>query len=1107
MKKSVFLNIIALVLLMNLFLLSVSISYAVPDDDSDGVPNCVTNNPNEICDKCPTTQTTVVDQFGCSCEQKNCQADNNPCTDDCGNVELGRVACNVPNNNQCPGGYCSGGQCIKQNDNTNVCTQDVQQCPDGSIVGREPANNCNFKLCPTTSSCGVDYFAVFNQCGSGISAYGKATWSCNNEQQSSSGSQSLCKPLGAWWEYARDFCNSNCDIKTTQKVPHLEISSTKILQGDKVTATVSNAMPDSQILLYLINDVNGEVISRNNGNDFVVIGVTNEEGTWTQQLDSTSWIVGRYRARVKVADSYSNNVVFHVIGIPTVTLTATSNPTPIGSYVNLKWESTNADSCTPSDGKVGDGWIGVTGKKSLSNVQMVGPITSNTRYTITCTGAGGSATSSVVVETTVEPLVVTFTANPNPVEYNTASTLSWTASGATITTCTASGDWSGTKAREGSESTGPLTSSKTYTLTCKGQGDALGVASVTVNVVQPSNKVPTLSISPTKILQGNQVNVAVSNAEPNSQIWLHVVDKANNNVIIEKAPLGTTDQNGNWQNKFDAIGWTIGTYKASVIVAGRSSSEVEFSVERSSKVPLFFIVPSEIVVGTPIDVTIRNGEPNSNIILHFFDTTNNNVLIDNKVLDVTNGNGEFNKRFDTTGWQIGNFKATITIGGNSNSALFSVKSAPVSAVSCKLEFKPAVITINQGSQSQSTILHWESSNDADQEIPYTCTGNIGSGKLIQTAGVTGQGDLAFTPTSTQTCKITVVGQGGALAECSSTINVIQPSNKIPKLSITPTTFIQGQSELKVTITEAEPNSEIKFDLIKDPNIVIVSGEPLKKRDGSIAKTDGNGRFEQSYDTTKFQPGTYKAVVFVAGQKSKDDVSFNVQAAPPQPKPALSISPNEFTPTPNQEIHVTISNAKPDTDIKFNAINADTGQEIIPLQDLKVKRADGTEVTARTSGNGGFVHDYDSKDFPPGKYTFKVSVAGADSDPVTVTIKGPVLKVEVILEGGEGPVEGIKVTITNAKPDSQIKAYVLDTTDSANPKVLLNWEYLKIKKSDGSEVNELTDSNGRFEKSYNIPNLAGSFKFQVDVAGGISNIDGFSIGASGAAGQPGAHGVG
>lgn len=30
-----------------------------------------------------------------------------------------------------------------------VCTQDAMECPDGSFVGRDPANNCEFFACPT----------------------------------------------------------------------------------------------------------------------------------------------------------------------------------------------------------------------------------------------------------------------------------------------------------------------------------------------------------------------------------------------------------------------------------------------------------------------------------------------------------------------------------------------------------------------------------------------------------------------------------------------------------------------------------------------------------------------------------------------------------------------------------------------------------------------------------------------------------------------------------------------------------------------------------------------------------------------------------------------
>lgn len=83
---------------------------------------------------------------------------------------------------------------------------------------------------------------------------------------------------------------------------------------------------------------------------------------------------------------------------------------------------------------------------------------------------------------TMNPLAPTVNISsspPNPIDYNTSATLTWTS--ANVTSCDASGDWSGGKATSGSESTGNLTSAKTYTITCAGPG---GIASnsVTVNV-------------------------------------------------------------------------------------------------------------------------------------------------------------------------------------------------------------------------------------------------------------------------------------------------------------------------------------------------------------------------------------------------------------------------------------------------------------------------------------------------------------------------------------------------------------------------------------------------------------------------------------------------
>src|SRR3989338_6501259 len=82
--------------------------------------------------------------------------------------------------------------------------------------------------------------------------------------------------------------------------------------------------------------------------------------------------------------------------------------------------------------------------------------------------------------TTVTPApTVSISASPTSITSGTASTLTW--SSANATACTASGAWSGTKATSGSQSTGNLTTSSTFTLSCTGAGGSAS-QSTTVNV-------------------------------------------------------------------------------------------------------------------------------------------------------------------------------------------------------------------------------------------------------------------------------------------------------------------------------------------------------------------------------------------------------------------------------------------------------------------------------------------------------------------------------------------------------------------------------------------------------------------------------------------------
>ena len=67
-----------------------------------------------------------------------------------------------------------------------------------------------------------------------------------------------------------------------------------------------------------------------------------------------------------------------------------------------------------------------------------------------------------------ETPTVSILASPGSVTSGQSSTLTWSSTDAT--SCEASGDWSGAKALSGSESTGSLTTGKTYTIACSGAG-------------------------------------------------------------------------------------------------------------------------------------------------------------------------------------------------------------------------------------------------------------------------------------------------------------------------------------------------------------------------------------------------------------------------------------------------------------------------------------------------------------------------------------------------------------------------------------------------------------------------------------------------------------
>jgi outer membrane protein assembly factor BamB/plastocyanin len=127
---------------------------------------------------------------------------------------------------------------------------------------------------------------------------------------------------------------------------------------------------------------------------------------------------------------------------PTLILAASTTTLDVGDEVTLDWSSTGADSCSAS----GD-WSGArptTGSQTLQ-VTSAGEYS----YTLACSGSGGVDTDVVSVSATGNP-AISLSVDPSFLVVGEATTVTW--STAPGQTCTATEDWSGTKAASGSES-------------------------------------------------------------------------------------------------------------------------------------------------------------------------------------------------------------------------------------------------------------------------------------------------------------------------------------------------------------------------------------------------------------------------------------------------------------------------------------------------------------------------------------------------------------------------------------------------------------------------------------------------------------------------------
>ncbi len=138
---------------------------------------------------------------------------------------------------------------------------------------------------------------------------------------------------------------------------------------------------------------------------------------------------------------------------------------------------------------------------------------------------------------------------PITIPYNTPASLTWTSTN-TTGACTASNGWTGSRATSGSQGTGSLTSSKTYTLTCTGPGGSAS-DSVTVNVTPVAEK-PTAGFmcTLTKPAQQTQESWKICNKDnikPFKGQWVYLKDDPTLTEYSYTAAEGITITNREWE--------------------------------------------------------------------------------------------------------------------------------------------------------------------------------------------------------------------------------------------------------------------------------------------------------------------------------------------------------------------------------------------------------------------------------------------------------------------------------------------------------------------------------------------------------------------------------
>jgi hypothetical protein len=191
--------------------------------------------------------------------------------------------------------------------------------------------------------------------------------------------------------------------------------------------------------------------------------------------------------------------------VPILSLAA--NVVPVGGSTVLTWSSIDATSCTASGS-----WSGAMAPAGSQTVTISG--TAPNAYILTCRNASGTQATSSVGLTDVQPEAPSLTLSTGSINLGQTSTITW--SSANATSCSASGNWSGTLPPSGNQTLVPTAGgTDTYALTCANAAGTSAASAVSLAVTPPP-AAPTLTLTASSVLVGGSTTINWSSVDATS---------------------------------------------------------------------------------------------------------------------------------------------------------------------------------------------------------------------------------------------------------------------------------------------------------------------------------------------------------------------------------------------------------------------------------------------------------------------------------------------------------------------------------------------------------------------------------------------------------------